>query len=109
MKKFAQHMVDDHGRMYKETRTLAQSKQVRVPDAPAPKHQEALKKLKSASGEEFDKAYMREMVKDHEQALKLAQRGAKNAHDPEIKAAVQKAAPEIEEHLKMARKLASAK
>lgn len=109
VKKFAQHMVDDHGKMLKELQTLAQSKQVKLPQSPAAKHQAALKKLHGASGEAFDKAYMQQMVKDHEQALKLAQGASKKARDAEIKAAAQKAAPEIEQHLQMARKIAGAK
>ena len=106
VKEFAQHMVDDHGKMLDEVKQLAQSKGVDLPSAPDAKHEKVMKKLQSASGASFDREYMRAMVKDHRDALKLAQRTAKGAKDPDLKAAAQKAAPDIQEHLKMAQDLA---
>ena len=106
VKEFAQHMVDDHGKMLDEVQSLAQSKGVDLPGAPDAKHQKALKKLQSASGADFDREYMRAMVKDHRDALKLAQRTAKGAKDPDLKAAAQKAVPDIQDHLKMAQQIA---
>jgi putative membrane protein len=102
VKEFAQHMVDDHGKMLEELKQLAQSKSVQLPSVPDAKHQKVMKKLQSASGADFDREYMRAMVKDHRDALKLAQRTAKGAKDAELKASAHKAAPEIQEHLKMA-------
>ena len=107
VKKYGQHMVDDHGKHLGELRTMAKSKGVQLPSAPAKKHQDALKKLEAASGEEFDKRFMTQMVKDHEDALKLVQATAKNAKDPELKADAEKTAPKIQEHLEMAKKIAA--
>lgn len=106
VKEFAQHMVDDHGKMLDEVKSLAQSKNVELPGAPDAKHAKAMKKLESASGASFDREYMRAMVKDHREALKLAQRTAKRAKDADIKAAAEKAAPEIQDHLKTAQEIA---
>jgi putative membrane protein len=109
VKKFAQHMVDDHGKMLKEQQTLAKSKGVSMPKQPKKEDQSALKKLEGASGGEFDRAYMEQMVKDHEKALKLAQDAAKNAKDRELKQAAEKAVPEIQKHLDMAKQIAAKK
>ena len=106
VKKFAQQMVDDHGKMLEEVQQLAQSKGVELPSAPDAKHQKAMKKLQSASGEKFDREYMNAMVKDHRDSLKLAQRTAKRAKDGELKSSAEKAAPEIQDHLKMAQDIA---
>ena len=105
LKKFAQRMVDDHSKQLEEIKKLAQAKAIELPTAPDAKHEGAMKKLQSASGEAFDKAYMRQQVRDHRDALKLAQRTAKNAHDADLKSSAQKAAPEIQEHLKMAQQI----
>jgi putative membrane protein len=105
VKKFAEHMVQDHGKMLDEKQEMAQSKGVKLPQSPDKKHQAAMKKLQDASGTEFDRQYMAQMVKDHEKALKLAQKAAKDAKDPQLKAAAQKGAQEIEEHLKNAKQL----
>jgi putative membrane protein len=105
VKKFGEHMVEEHSKMLEEGRKLAQSKGVKPPAAPDKKHQTALKKLEQQSGEEFDRQFMAQMVKDHEDALKLAEKTAKDAKDPELKAHAEKGAPHIKEHLEQARKL----
>jgi putative membrane protein len=105
VKKFAEHMVDDHSKQLDELKQMAQSKEVKLPAQPKAKHQSAMKKLQGMSGEEFDRAYMSQMVKDHGEALQLAQKTAKQAKDGELKSVAQKAAPEIRQHLDMARKL----
>ena len=108
VKKFAQHMVEDHGKALSENRSLAKSKGVQLPSAPAKKHQDAAKKLEQASGARFDRAFMQQMVKDHEDALKLHQEAAKTAKDKELKAAAEKAVPVIQKHLEMAKSTAAA-
>ena len=107
VKKFAQHMVDDHGKKLGEARELAKSKGMQLPAAPAKKHQDAMKKLESASGAAFDKAYLAQMVKDHDEALKLVQEAAKNATDKDLKAAAEKSIPVVQKHLEMAKSLAA--
>ena len=107
VKKFAQHMVEDHGKMLEEQRAMAKSKRVSLPRAAKKDQQSALKKLEGASGERFDRAYMEQMVKDHEKALKLAQDAAGNAKDAELKQAAEKAAPEVQKHLDMAKEIAA--
>jgi putative membrane protein len=107
VKKFAQHMVDDHGKMLQETQQMAQSMGMKVPAAPDAKHQAALKMLQGLSGDQFDRRYMNQMVKDHEDTLKLLKKTSTGAKDPDLKAAAQKAAPDVQEHLKMAKEIQS--
>ena len=102
VKEFAQHMVDDHTKMLEEVKQLAQAKGVELPSAPDAKHQKLMKKLQSVSGERFDREYMQAMVRDHRDSLKLAQRTAKGAKDADLKSSAEKAAPDIQDHLKMA-------
>jgi putative membrane protein len=106
VKKFAQHMVDDHGKQLQEIQKLASARSVDLPSQPAAKHRAAMKKLEGTSADNFDRAYMSQMVKDHRDALKLAQRTARNAKDSELKAAAEKATPDIKEHLQTAEQLA---
>ena len=107
VKKFAQHMVDDHGKHLNELRSMAKSKNMTLPTAPDKKHQDAMKKLESAKGEDFDRQFMAMMVKDHQDALKLAQDTAKNAQDPDLKADAEKTSKVIQQHLDEAKKIAS--
>jgi putative membrane protein len=105
VKEFAEHMVQDHGRMIQEQEQMAGAKGVQMPKQPKKEQQAALDKLKKAEGAQFDKAYMSQMVKDHEKALKTVQQAAKNAKDPQVKQMAQKAEPDIEKHLQMAKQL----
>src|SRR5205085_12462437 len=62
--------------------------------------------MERATGADFDKKYMEEMVKDHQKDLKEVQDLAAKAKDPEFKAAVQKASGKISEHLQLAQRIA---
>jgi putative membrane protein len=107
VKKFGQHMVDEHSKMLDEGKKLAQSKGVKPPADTDKKHQAALKKLQGLSGADFDRQYMDQMVRDHQEVLQLAQKTAKGSKDPQIKAHAQKGAPHIQEHLDQAKKIQS--
>jgi putative membrane protein len=50
---------------------------------------------------------MTQMVKDHEDALKLVQDTAKNAKDAGLKADAEKTAPVIQKHLDEAKRIAA--
>ena len=108
VKQFAQRMVDDHTKLLDDLKKVADAKNVDLPTTPDAKHQKLMKKLQSASGEKFDREYMKAMVKDHREALKLVQRTAKSAKDPDLKTSAQQAAPEIQDHLKMAQNISKA-
>jgi len=105
VKEFAKHMVEDHGKALEEMKQMADGKSVKLPDEPSKKHQSAMKKLEGLSGAEFDRQYMAQMVKDHQETLKEARKAAKDAKDPQVKAAAQKMAKDVEQHLDKAKSL----
>ena len=105
VKKFGARMVEDHGKMLDEKKQLAQAKGVKLPDNPGKKNEAEAKKLQGLSGAAFDREYMGHMVKDHEQDLKVVQKTAQGAKDPDLKAAARKAEPIIKDHLDMAKRV----
>jgi len=108
VKKFAQRMVDDHSKANDELKTLAQSKNVTLPE-PADPHAKAMQdKLSKMSGASFDRAFMQTMVVDHKKAVNDFRMASKSAKDPEIKAWAAKTLPTLEEHLKMAQSTTTA-
>jgi putative membrane protein len=107
VKKFAQHMVDDHGKMLDEVQKLAEAKGVKLPEDASLKSKAKDKKLEMSSGDKFDKDYMAAMVKDHQTDVKELQKMSKNAKDPQVKAAVDKALPAVKKHLEMAKQVAA--
>jgi len=64
-------------------------------------------KLAKLSGAEFDKAYMSDMVSDHETDVKEFQTQADKGNDPDVKAFAAKTLPVLQKHLQMARDVAS--
>ena len=103
VKKFAQHMIDDHTSALKELQTLAQAKGVTLPDGTDLKHKTMATALKVMSGNSFDSQYMKRAgVGDHQQTIELLQKAQNNARDPDLKAMATKMLPTVREHLKMA-------
>jgi putative membrane protein len=56
-------------------------------------------------GQDFDRAYIAQMVKDHTEAVRLFEQQAERDADPEVKAFAQKTLPTLREHLEMARSI----
>jgi putative membrane protein len=108
VKRFGERMAKGHSEHLAELRKIARSNKVELPSGPGKKHQDALKKLEQAKkGRAFDRAYMAQMVKDHEEALKLHENAAKNAEDRDVRDAAQKAIPDVRQHLDTAKGIQS--
>ena len=65
VKKFGQRMVDDHSKANDELKQLASQKNVDLPQDLSAKDKATKSTLEKLSGEQFDQAYMKAMVKDH--------------------------------------------
>jgi putative membrane protein len=102
VKQFAQKMEQDHSKANEQLRELAQAKGVTMPGAPkaGEKHEES--KLSKLQGQDFDRAYMDHMVKDHEKDVKEFRKEAQKAKDADVKNFAQQTAPILEEHLQLA-------
>jgi putative membrane protein len=85
----------------------SRTKGLTVPSAPAKAHRNDMKRMQDQAGAAFDRSYMTQMVKDHESSLKLVRDIAEKARDPDLKVAGQKTIPQIENHLEMAKRIAS--
>ena len=62
-------MVDDHTKMGDQLKPIAQQIGVKIPDGPSKKDKTTIAKLQELNGDDFDKAYMKDMVKDHKTDL----------------------------------------
>jgi len=83
--------------------SLASSKGMTLPTALDEKQQQEVTKLSAMSGAEFDRAYSKMMLKDHEKDVKEFERESTSGKDPDLKAFAGKTLPTLQEHLKMAR------
>jgi putative membrane protein len=109
VKDLGQKMVTDHTALNNDMAPIAQSMGVAVPKKLNKQHQADYDKLNALSGEEFDKAYITAMMKDHHKDLREFRDEATSASDPTLKAAVEKGVKVISEHTAMVDKLAKDK
>jgi putative membrane protein len=83
VKQFAQQMIDDHQKNDSQLQQLASTTGVSLQgdefQKKQKKAQEDLEKVQGKSGADFDKAYMKWMVKEHEQDVKDVEKAAKDA------------------------------
>jgi putative membrane protein len=107
VKQFAQRMVDDHSKANDELKGLATGKGIALPADAGKKNKETADKLGKFSGADFDREYMKLMVKDHDMAVALFEKQAKTGKDTEAKAWAEKTLPTLREHQTLARDTAN--
>jgi putative membrane protein len=107
VKKFAQHLIDDHTKVGDELSKLAAEKLVKGDGTLSPKHNQALSKLSKLTGSEFDRQYMAAMVDDHVTTVTKFETEARAAQDQELKSFAATNLPTLREHLEHARTLAA--
>jgi putative membrane protein len=106
VKQFGQHMVQDHSKANAELKQLADKKGWTLPADVGPKHKAVMDRLSGLSGSAFDRAYMTEMVRDHEKTVALFERETKNGKDEDLRSWAEKTLPTLRHHLTMARETA---
>ena len=102
VKQFGTRMVQDHGAANQQLMRVLATKDFTVPQQLDEKHRKMIEKMSDMRGAEFDRAYMREMVEDHDKDVKKFREEAQQANDPDIKAFAQNTLPVLEEHRKLA-------
>jgi len=103
VKAFGNRMVSDHGKANDELKALATNKGLALPTEMADEHKKTQDELAKKSGKDFDKAYIDDMVKDHEKDVAEFEKASTSAQDPDLKAWAAKTLPTLQDHLKMAK------
>jgi len=106
IRKFGQHMVNDHTKLGEEMRSVAGKVGVEGPSGTSVGAKATAAKLDLLTGDTFDKAYIKAMVKDHRDDLKSFEKEATSGANSEIKAAAKKGAETVRHHLEMAEQIA---
>ena len=105
VKSFGQQMQTDHGKAGDELKQLASAKGLDLPSTPNAETQKTSDELSKKSGAAFDKAYMDDMVKDHDKDVAEFKKAESSVKDADLKAWITKTLPVIEGHQKMAHDL----
>lgn len=107
VKAFAGTLLKDHTAANGELRALAARKNVNLPTEIGAGQTPTLEALTNASGAAFDRQFLQTMgISEHQSAISLFERAAREAKDTEVRAFAEKTLPKLREHLATARKLA---
>lgn len=102
VKQFAQRMRQDHSRANDELKQATSGKNVMLPTAVDKSTRREMDKLEKLSGADFDREYMKHMVKDHRKDVKAFEHEARRGKDGDIKGFAEKTLPILRDHLQMA-------
>ena len=102
IKEFADRMIADHTKANDDLKTIAD---VTVPDHLTGAAKTAYDKLEKLSGTDFDRTYINDMVKDHEEVAAQYKKEQGTAKDAALKGYVDKTLPVVESHLAMAKEI----
>jgi putative membrane protein len=99
VKEFGSMMVKDHGEAGDKLKQIAGQKNITLPATLGDKEQKRLEDLQKKTGKDFDKAYVKLMVDDHQEDIKEFKEAADKCKDPDLKAFATKTLPVLEKHL----------
>lgn len=103
VKAFGARMVTDHGKANAELNQIATTKGVTLPTQLDKDHQKVLVDITKLSGKKLDKAYAKDMVKDHQDDVKEFRKASADLKDPDLRVWAAKTLTVLEEHLTMAK------
>ncbi|HEY6466292.1 MAG TPA: DUF4142 domain-containing protein [Candidatus Acidoferrales bacterium] len=102
---FGQRMVADHTEAENQLKTAAAKDKITLPTAVSAQDQATYKTLSKLSGQQFDKAYAQDMVKDHKVDIAKFQHEANDGKDTSIKSFASKTLPTLQTHMRMAQQM----
>ncbi len=92
-------MVMDHGAANEQVKALATQLNVNLPATVGDDMQKTYDDLTSKKGKEFDKAYVAQMVKDHENAIDLFKKANDDVKDDKVRTFANNTLPKLQMHL----------
>lgn len=107
VKAFASRMATDHGSMREQWAALLRDNDLPAVSALGPAQEEAVTRLARLSGASFDRAYLADMIRNHERDVALFQRQSSSAQSSEVRRLAADALPTLREHLDLAREVSS--
>ena len=99
VRNFGALMVKDHEKANDKLAVLAKAKNILLPFNPLAADQKSIDDLKKKSGKDFDKAYVENMIEDHQNDIKVFENAVKNCQDPDLKAFAKKSLRTLRNHL----------
>jgi putative membrane protein len=105
VKSFGKRMVDDHSKAGDKLKEVASRENITLPTDISAKDQAIYDSLSKLNGAAFDRAYARDMVKDHETDVAAFQKEANGGKDDSLKSFASETLPNLQDHLKQAKEM----
>lgn len=105
VKNFGQRMVADHTEAENQLKTAAAKDKITLPTALSSQDQTTYNQLSKLSGEQFDKTYAQDMLKDHKADIAKFQHEANDGKDAAIKSFASSTLPTLQTHMRMAQQM----
>jgi putative membrane protein len=105
VKQFGQKLASDHAKAAEELKQVAAKENIQIPESLDSKHQSKVDKLSKLSGPQFDKAFVKDQMKDHEKDVDHYKAEAQYGTNPDVKMVAAKQLPTLQKHLDEAKNL----
>ena len=99
VKEMGEMMIKDHTAGNDELKKLAAGRNVSLPETIGGDMQKQVEELGGKKGKDFDRAYISQMIKDHEETISLFKRATEKVNDPDIRTFANNTLPKLQEHL----------
>lgn len=101
VKAFGAKMITDHTKANNQMMALAKQKNITLPAAIGNDEQKIMDDLSKKTGKDFDKAYVKAMVDDHDKDVKEFEKESKDGKDADVKAFATATLPVLKMHQTM--------
>jgi putative membrane protein len=108
VKQFGQKMAQIHEQLTNQLMPAAKKLGVDEPKQPSKKDRQEIEKMQAMSGQDFDEAFIRAMLKDQRDDLKGFQDEAQGGQDPNVQQLAKMDEPVLNQHLEILEKIAQA-
>jgi len=105
VKSFGKRMVEDHSKAGDKLKEVASRESITLPTDLSAKDQAIYDRLSKLDGAAFDRAYARDMVKDHETDVAAFEREANGGKNNSLKTFASETLSTLQDHLKQAKQM----
>jgi len=105
VRQFGHKLVDDHTKTNDRLKEVAGKANIEIPDSLDSKHQSQVDKIAKLSGPEFDKAFLKQQLKEQESEVRDFSDEAQGGTDPNVKTFAAGTLPDLQHQLETAKTL----
>lgn len=99
IKDIAQMLVADHQMVNGQVKTLAQQRNITLPDSISQESKKTHDDVVAKRGTDFDKKYLDQMISNHEESINLFEGVLNDTNDAGVRTFAQNTLPKLREHL----------